>query len=202
MKTRTYFSNCTTWNLVKLLDASEAPFTEEWRCAFCGTRHKTSDNKSGWMYCPVCGYKISTSKISNPIDRIYNLFLSKHIHVERIVVDWSSGPGESYIYICSIYKQNHLEHSLIGAALEPVLFHIPQGLPTNTEFKVIYRGDIPKEEDGVKRFVFLNPMAYPRWEKEVDMFKGALHGTQISRPQYRYLHTTASRTPTRKEKTT
>jgi hypothetical protein len=101
-----------------------------------------------------------------------------------------------------MYKQNNLERSLIGAALEPLLFHIPQGLPDNTEFKVIYRGDLPEVGEGVKRFVFLNPMAYPRWEKEVDMFKGALYGTKITRPQYRYLHTTASRTTTRKEKTT
>ena len=173
MSQTNYFSHCTTWSLLDIDKDACGELSYIWRCSTCGWIHSTTKHKNNWLHCPMCGFKISTSVASTPIDRIYNTLINAKVKVPKIVVDWNK--TESTVYICHNYdiKPNGTfmykhEEMKIENCVEFTAFKPPRGLANYVEFKIIHVDRLPpKAEDETKRFIFLDPVAYPRYTDEI-----------------------------------
>lgn len=173
MSKTNYFSLCTTWNLVDIDKSDPSSIKYVWRCSFCEHLHTTDRNKNGWLFCPMCGFKISTSTASSPVDRIFNTLNYVKANVPLIVVDWAR--TESTVYICHDceIKPNKTfrfkgEERKIERCLEHLAFKPPRGLAAFVEFKIIHIDSLPDVPDkSFKRFKFLNPLTNPRYEDEI-----------------------------------
>lgn len=177
MSKTNYFSQCTTWNLLDIIDNEASGELEyKWRCSFCGLLHSTDKRKNGWLHCPMCGMKISTTLASNPIDRIFNSLIAIKAKVRMIVVDWSK--TESTVYICHTYEVKHNgtfmykhEEMKIEKCVEQIAFRPPRGLATYVEFKILHIDNLPKiPGSDTKRFAFYNPVMFPRYEDEIPKY--------------------------------
>lgn len=184
MTSKNYFSHCTTWNLIEIVDKQRY----YWRCSFCRTVHVTTEDKNGWLYCPLCGKKISTTKSSGPIDRIFNAFIHDKCEVSSVVVDWRD--TGSLVYLCHELPLNangniasKLEEYKIEKAMTPMLFRHMKGMPMDIDFQIIHEKDVPKKTDDAERFVFLDPRKYPRYEEELD--ERIKDSYETSKPNYR-----------------
>ena len=174
MSKTNYFSQCTTWNLLDVIDNKEnSALKYKWRCSFCGYIHKTTRNKNGWLHCPMCGLKISTTVASSPIDRIFNSLLNAKAKVPMIIVDWNK--TDSTVYICHDYEVKHNgtflykhEEMKVEKCVEQIAFKPPRGLAPYVEFKILHVNRLPQlAKDGTKRFTFMNPELFPRYEEEI-----------------------------------